>query len=218
MTEQASLWTLGCNGTYISDSDEEDQVKLEATTMTKFNEAMKSLSDLSGIEKPPKLSSQLNDFESASTIEKKECIEVVTKACKVICSIVAPNDGEKLFDSLPRENNAQHLLPLVTAYAQAPTRNLKTQILRIYAHKLPKKALQELHEPYGKLTKWQIDRARAHARSCGPGHEVQKAKHHRVSLNMVKVHHFIDLLNRPYFHQDVAFGTRSLKLENGGND
>lgn len=32
---------------------------------------------------------------------------------------------------------------------------------------------------------------------------------------MVKVDHYIDFLNRPYFHQDVAFGTRNLKLENG---
>ena len=72
-----------------------------------------------------------------------------------------------------------------------------------------------LHEPYGKLTRWQIDRARAHARACGPGHEVKKTKFHRVKLNMAKVDHSIDFANRPYFHQDVAFGTRNLKLENG---
>ena len=72
-----------------------------------------------------------------------------------------------------------------------------------------------LHEPYGKLTRWQIDRARAHARASGPGHEVKKTKFHRVKLNMAKVDHFIDFANRPYFHQDVAFGTRNLKLENG---
>ena len=32
---------------------------------------------------------------------------------------------------------------------------------------------------------------------------------------MNKVDHFIDFVNRPYFHQDVAFGTRKLKLESG---
>ena len=99
---------------------------------------------------------------------------------------------------------------------QAPSRNLKTQILSIYAYELSKRELQTLHEPYGKLSRWQIDRARAHARTCGPGHEVKKTKHHRVKLNMSKVDHFIDFANRPYFHQDVAFGTRNLKLENGG--
>ena len=99
---------------------------------------------------------------------------------------------------------------------QAPSRKLKTQILSIYAYELSKRELQTLHEPYGKLSRWQIDRARAHARTCGPGHEVKKTKHHRVKLNISKVDHFIDFANRPYFHQDVAFGTRNLKLENGG--
>ena len=75
-----------------------------------------------------------------------------------------------------------------------------------------------LHEPYGKLTRWQIDRARAHARACGPGHEVKKTKFHRVKLNTAKVDHFIDFANRPYFHQDVAFGTRNLKLEKWRDD
>jgi hypothetical protein len=32
---------------------------------------------------------------------------------------------------------------------------------------------------------------------------------------MNKVDHFVDFFNRPYFHQDVAFGMRKLKLENG---
>ena len=32
---------------------------------------------------------------------------------------------------------------------------------------------------------------------------------------MVKVDHFIDFVNRPYFYQDVAYGTRLIKLETG---
>lgn len=140
-TEPASFWTPGCSSTYSNDSDTEEDEQHKATTVTKFNEVMKTLSELSGMEKPPELSSQLNDLELATVMEKNECVDVATKACKLICSIVAPNDGEKLFDSLPRENNAQHLLPLVTAYAQAPSRNLKTQMLSIYVYELPKKVL-----------------------------------------------------------------------------
>ena len=30
---------------------------------------------------------------------------------------------------------------------------------------------------------------------------------------MPKVDHFIDFVNRPYFYQDVAYGTRVLKLD-----
>ena len=32
---------------------------------------------------------------------------------------------------------------------------------------------------------------------------------------MAKVDHFIDFINRPYFYQDVAYGTRVLKLDSG---
>ncbi len=32
---------------------------------------------------------------------------------------------------------------------------------------------------------------------------------------MSKVDHFVDFINRPYYHQDVAFGTRTLKLDSG---
>ena len=34
---------------------------------------------------------------------------------------------------------------------------------------------------------------------------------------MAKVDHFIDFINRPYFYQDVAYGTRVLKLDSGEN-
>ena len=32
---------------------------------------------------------------------------------------------------------------------------------------------------------------------------------------MPKVNHFLDFVNRPYFHQDVAYGTRTVKLDSG---
>ena len=34
-------------------------------------------------------------------------------------------------------------------------------------------------------------------------------------VDMAKVDHFVNFINRPYFHQDVAYGIRSLKLDNG---
>ena len=32
---------------------------------------------------------------------------------------------------------------------------------------------------------------------------------------MAKVDHFVDFVNRPCFYQDVAYGTREIKLETG---
>ena len=44
---------------------------------------------------------------------------------------------------------------------------------------------------------------------------VEKAKKHRVYMDMAKVDHFIEFANGPYFHQDVSFGVRVVKLDSG---
>lgn len=101
------------------------------------------------------------------------------------------------------------------AYQLAATRNAKLQILSIYAHRYPTETLMKIHEPYGRLTKWQIKKARLHAKVKGPGKEVEKIKQNRIRVDRTKLDHFIDFANRPYFYQDVAFGTRKLKLDSG---
>lgn len=101
------------------------------------------------------------------------------------------------------------------AYKNASTKNVKTQILSLYAYRYPANVLQEMHEPYAKITEWQIKRARAHAKECGPRSLIEKSPSHRVRLPAAKVDHLLDFINRPYFYQDVAFGTRKLKLESG---
>ena len=37
--------------------------------------------------------------------------------------------------------------------------------------------------------------------------------HHRVRIDMTKVDHFVEFINRPYFYQDVSYGTKFLKLD-----
>ena len=71
------------------------------------------------------------------------------------------------------------------------------------------------HEPYEPLTRWQIKQARKHAKEKGPGIPQEKTVQHRIRLPMAKVDHFVDFVNRPCFYQDVAYGTREIKLETG---
>ena len=78
------------------------------------------------------------------------------------------------------------------------------------------KLLQKFPELYEKITLRQIKRARLPARKRGPGSNLPKVFSHRVRLDTNKVDHFIDFVNRPYFYQDVAFGTRTLTLDGGG--
>ncbi|KAK3751919.1 hypothetical protein QZH41_007935 [Actinostola sp. cb2023] len=218
------MWTPSCwRLAYQTDDDSSDD-KADAVDQSRkkavdvFNDAMKQLSDVASLDTPTPLTFQLQKgWDVASKMEKKECIEIASEACRLICSIIAPEAGEKLYTALSFTSgqDSQELKALMTAYASAPTRNLKTQILSIYAYEYTIKQLQELHEPYAKISQWQIKRARAHAKKNGPGVEVSKTKRHRISLEMSKVDHFIAFVNRPYFHQDVAFGMRKLKLESG---
>ena len=39
--------------------------------------------------------------------------------------------------------------------------------------------------------------------------------HHRDRIDMTKVDHFVEFINRPYFYQEVSYGTKFLKLDSG---
>ena len=103
----------------------------------------------------------------------------------------------------------------MTAYRNAKTSGLRTQILSIYAFRYPIPVLMKLHEPCEKLTRYQVKRARQHAKLQGPRTIPEKELKYRVSY-MGKVDHVLEFANRPYFHQDVAYGSRILKLDSGG--
>ena len=217
------MWTPGCwrGRDDSSDTEEDDTNSTQSDVITKYNQAMACLSAAAGVENPPLLTHQIINWETASEKEKNVCIERASEACRLVCNIITPNNGEDLLKSLPTKLDPQPVQPssdliaLMNAFSKAPTRNLKIQILSIYAHEYPLKTLQRIHEPYARLSQWQIKRARAHAQKCGPGASVIKKVQHRINLDMTKVDHFVDFLNRPYFHQDVAYGMRTLKLDNG---
>ena len=121
----------------------------------------------------------------------------------MICSVIAPKDGDKLFQAIQqpavaeREGPRDDLIALMSAYRDASTKNVKTQILSIYAYRYTMNVLQGYHEAYEKISLKQIKQARAHARKRGPGTAVPTVVNHRVRLDTNKVDHFIDFVNRP---------------------
>ena len=74
---------------------------------------------------------------------------------------------------------------------------------------------QECREMIPGLSKWQIDRARRHAAKEGLGHQVVTTPIKRTCLDPVKTSHFVNFIARPNFLQDVAYGTKELKLDSG---
>ena len=105
---------------------------------------------------------------------KEICIEKATKACEVICSVIAPKDGSKLFQEIhqPTANvlveSTDDLIALMSAYRDDMTKNVKIEILNIYAYRYTMNLLQKFNEPYEKKSLRQIKRARLHARKRGP--------------------------------------------------
>ena len=107
------------------------------------------------------------------------------------------------------------LVVLKTAYKNAKTKNLKKQILSLYAKRYPMTKMKKIYKPYGSLSTWEIKHARSHAKMHGPGTIPEIKTKHRVRLDMGKVDHFVEFINGPYFYQDVSYGNKVLTLDNG---
>ena len=146
----------------------------------------------------------------------------MSEDCLLVCKAIAPESGDKLFESLEFSKEERidrpardDLVMLMTAYKNATSKNLKKQILSLYAFRYSAKTLQAIHSPYGKLSNWQIKQARSHAKIHGAGTVPVSEKKHRVRLDIEKVDHLVEFAHRPHFYQDVAYGNKILKLDSG---
>ena len=82
----------------------------------------------------------------------------------------------------------------------------------MFAKHFSKKKLREMIPG---LSKWQIDQARLHATEKGPGQPVISVPIKRTRLDPAKTNHFVNFISRAHFLQDVAYGTKELKLDSG---
>ncbi|KAK3747345.1 hypothetical protein QZH41_007276 [Actinostola sp. cb2023] len=219
------LWTPGHFREQFNDSsDNESEGAGDTAAITTFNSAMEMLSKVAPGHNVEPLTFQLKgEWNSASLLDQEHCINRAKEACNLVCHAIAPDEGEKLFQNLQNTHaNAieetdlpGNLVAMIAAYKNAPTSNLKTQILSIYAYEYTSEKLKRFHEPFEKLSDRKIKRAREHARTVGPGLPVEKKPSHRIRIDMTKLDHFLTFVNRPYFYQDVTYGNRTLKLDNG---
>ena len=121
----------------------------------------------------------------------------------------AENQGKrKRFD-----RNSSLVNDLVKAYEQADHWRTKRQILSLFADEFSKSELQEMIPG---LSKWRVDQARQHAtESAGRGQPVPEISSDRTKMDREKVDHFIEFISKPEFVQDMAFGTKTMKLDSG---
>ena len=186
-----------------------------------FNAYINNLAD--AIRKPriDPLESQVACWEGCTNAERSAVVQKTEKVCQLICDVVAPNNGEELFKEIVNqhqnrvETGGTGLQALVTAYQNAPSESLKTQILSIYANNFTTTELKHLHKPFEDLSDRQIKKARAQAKTEGLGVPAEKIPQHRICVDQRQLDHFLEFTMRPYYYQDVAYGTRTLKLESG---
>lgn len=101
---------------------------------------------------------------------------------------------------------------LVTLYNETSHWYTQQQILSLFACDYTKTELLQLVPG---LTKFRIDEARKHVFQTKPGHPIEPATITRTRLDPSKVDHFLDFISSPSFLQDVAYGTKTLKLSSG---
>ena len=107
-----SIWTPGFlsgmgSGSSLEDISEGSGVKNDA--LLDYNEAMAKIAMHSQRGKIQPLTFQLTTtWEESKPEEKELCIEKATEACRVVCSVIAPKDGEKLFQAIQLPAPAEH--------------------------------------------------------------------------------------------------------------
>ena len=111
-----------------------------------------------------------------------------------------------------RRSDYKSTVDLLRVYHEAENRQTQLQILSMFAKHFSKK---ELREMIPGLSKWQIDQARRNAAEEGPGQPVVAEPIKRTRLDPVKTNHFVNFIASANFIQDVAYGTKELKLDSG---
>lgn len=202
-----------------SSSDDDSSAEKDRNILQVYNKAMSNIASLTDTKVEPLTFRLVSEWDLATTNERASCLDQVDEACRAVCSVIAPRDSEKLQQAFQESASvnlcSNDLQALIAAYKDAPSRNLKTQILSLYASRYSGGFLKEMHGPFEKLSDRQIKKARAHAKNVGLGFNVEKLPSHRVRIDLVKLDHFLSFVDQPYFYQDVAYGTRTLKLDCG---
>ena len=104
------------------------------------------------------------------------------------------------------------LKPILLAYNECSNQSTKTQILSLISDRFSQSELQQLVPG---ISLGQVKNARKHASEQGRKELKTKTEVFRYRLNMEKVRDLIKFLSRSTFLQDVAFGTKTLKLSSG---
>ncbi|XP_031562044.1 uncharacterized protein LOC116297871, partial [Actinia tenebrosa] len=206
----------------------EDEMELQQQKRHTLNEA---INEMSSGRISPVLSTLNTSWDDISITQQKYYSRKAKEMISTALTTFSPGQEHKLWESIKRGTlpgieptgsaNRLHfdgteglVNVLVKAYNQAASWQIKRQILSLFANDFTKTELQEL---ISGLSKWKIDQARIHGIETGKGQTVSTQPLFRQRIEQAKVDHFIEYISQPEFLQDVAFGTKTMKLDSGEN-
>lgn len=210
--EEISIWV---------DEMEEQNIKRQ-----KLNEAVHSIS---GGRYSPVMSTLNTTWDDVCDTQQRYYIRKAKETIATSLSVITPGQEELVWKALQTEallnadkdnqGKRKRFDPssglvdvLIKVYEQADHWQTKRQILSLFADDFSRAELQEMIPG---LSKWRIDQARQHATEAGKGQPLPEIPSFRRKIDHEKVDHFIEYISRPEFFQDVAFGTKTLKLDSG---
>ena len=211
----------------------EEEISIWTDEMEEQNNKRQKLSDavhsIWGGRYSPLMSTLNTTWDDVSDTQQRYYIRKVKESIATSLSVIAPGQEELVWKALKaevrldadRDNQGKRkrfdpssglVDVLIKAYEQADHWQTKRQILSLFADDFSRAELQEM---ISGLSKWRIDQARQHATEAGKGQPLPKLPRFRAKIDREKVDHFIEFISRPEFVQDVAFGTKTLKLDSG---
>ena len=170
-------------------------------------------------------------LSEAAERTKREHLRKVRQGIVAVVETIAPGQEDETWAELTRSGildaqfnarkmgrsrmqiEADHSIhALAAAYRQSEARVTKLQILSIIVDIFPQRQIQDL---LPEITKYQLFQAKKHLISYGRGQPLPAIPKDCVSVTLPKIDHFIGFISSPHFVQDVAHGTRTLKLSSG---
>lgn len=167
------------------------------------------------------------NWSEAADRTKREHVRKIKQSVTAVIETIAPGQADKVWadmkltgnldsqfnvNSLSYVESDTSLNALAAAYREAETRTTKIQILSIIVDTFSQ---QHIQASLPEATKYQLTQAKKHLLSHGRGQPMPAIPKYRVGLTMPKIEHFIGFISTPHFVQDVAHGTRTLRLSSG---
>ena len=164
-----------------------------------------------------------SDFMTVSSSTQRYYRKKAHQAVETVLGAIAPGNSSWLLQQVFTKHHSGRPVSaaseeeslvsrLVTLYNEANSWYTQQQILSLFASDYSKTELLQLVPG---LTKFRIDEARKHALKTKPGQLIEPPIITRTRLDPVKIDHFLDFISSPSFLQDVAYGTKKLKLSSG---